>query len=123
MFLSLLFPSLTLTRFFLLSLSLYLSILLTLVETTPTITARKHVLLCTLAVHHLLYKSGLVEQWVNRGKSHVVFLQDTNALVVNSILPTLGVSVKNGFVMNSICIPRIAGEAAGAITRLEYVYL
>jgi UTP--glucose-1-phosphate uridylyltransferase len=73
-------------------------------------------------VHHLLYKSGLVEQWVTQGKkSHVVFLQDTNALVVNSILPTLGVSAKNGFAMNSICIPRIAGEAAGAITRLEYV--
>jgi hypothetical protein len=74
-------------------------------------------------VHHLLYKSGLVQQWVSSGKkSHVVFLQDTNALVVNSILPTLGVSAKNGFAMNSICIPRIAGEAAGAITRLEYVH-
>jgi hypothetical protein len=72
-------------------------------------------------VHHLLHKSGLVKQWNSKGKSHVVFLQDTNALVVNSILPTLGVSAKNGFAMNSICIPRIPGEAAGAITRLEYV--
>jgi UDP-sugar pyrophosphorylase len=49
-------------------------------------------------------------------------LQDTNALVINSVIPTLGVSVKKGFHMNSICIPRLAGEAAGAIARLEYVY-
>jgi len=51
---------------------------------------------------------------------HVIFLQDTNALVINSILPTLGVSMAKGFHMNSICIPRLAGEAAGAIARLEH---
>ena len=49
----------------------------------------------------------------------MIFLQDTNALVVNSVLPTLGVSITKGFHMNSICIPRLAGEAAGAIARLE----
>jgi hypothetical protein len=49
-------------------------------------------------------------------------LQDTNALVINSVVPALGVSVARGFHMNSICIPRLAGEAAGAIARLEYVY-
>ncbi|KAL3907296.1 MAG: hypothetical protein SGARI_003602, partial [Bacillariaceae sp.] len=31
-------------------------------------------------VHHLLYREGLVDKWVNEGKTHVVFLQDTNAL-------------------------------------------
>jgi UDP-sugar pyrophosphorylase len=72
-------------------------------------------------VHHLLYREGLVDQWEREGKTHVVFLQDTNALVINSVLPTLGVSVQKGFHMNSICIPRLAGEAAGAIARLEYV--
>lgn len=72
-------------------------------------------------VHHLLYREGLVDQWEKEGKTHVVFLQDTNALVINSVLPTLGVSVQKGFHMNSICIPRLAGEAAGAIARLEYV--
>jgi UDP-sugar pyrophosphorylase len=72
-------------------------------------------------VHHLLYREGLVEQWEKQGKSHVIFLQDTNALVINSVVPTLGVSVTKGFHINSICIPRLAGEAAGAITRLEYV--
>ena len=70
-------------------------------------------------VHHLLYREGLVDQWEKEGKSHVVFLQDTNALVINSVLPTLGVGVQKGFHMNSICIPRLAGEAAGAIARLE----
>jgi UDP-sugar pyrophosphorylase len=74
-------------------------------------------------VHHLLHKSGLVDAW-SRGDGghrvkHVIFLQDTNALVINSILPTLGVSMAKGFHMNSICIPRLAGEAAGAIARLE----
>jgi UDP-sugar pyrophosphorylase len=70
-------------------------------------------------VHHLLHREGLVKQWLREGKKYVVFLQDTNALVINSIIPTLGVSVKKGFHMNSICIPRLAGEAAGALARLE----
>ena len=48
-----------------------------------------------------------------------ILIKDTNALVINSILPTLGVSMEKGFDMNSICIPRLAGEAAGAIARLE----
>lgn len=70
-------------------------------------------------VHHLLYREGMVDQWEKEGKKYVVFLQDTNALVINSVIPTLGVSMHKGFHMNSICIPRLAGEAAGAITRLE----
>lgn len=70
-------------------------------------------------VHHLLYREGLVDKWYQEGKKHVIFLQDTNALVINSVLPTLGVSIAKGFHMNSICIPRLAGEAAGAIARLE----
>lgn len=73
-------------------------------------------------VHHLLFREGLVDKWEAEGRSHVIFLQDTNALVINSVVPTLGVSIAKGFHMNSICIPRLAGEAAGAITRLEYVY-
>lgn len=73
-------------------------------------------------VHHLLYREGLLDRWEAEGKTHVVFLQDTNALVINSVLPTLGVSKSKNFQMTSICIPRLAGEAAGAIARLEYVY-
>lgn len=71
-------------------------------------------------VHHLLYREGHVDKWEKEGRKHVVFLQDTNALVINSILPTLGVSIAKKFDMNSICIPRLAGEAAGAITSLEH---
>lgn len=71
-------------------------------------------------VHHLLYREGLIDRWEAEGRKHVVFLQDTNALVINSVLPTLGVSIAKGFHMNSICIPRLAGEAAGAITKLEH---
>jgi UDP-sugar pyrophosphorylase len=70
-------------------------------------------------VHHLLLREGLVDKWVDQGKTHVVFLQDTNALVINSVIPALGVCVSKGFHMNSICIPRLPGEAAGAIARLE----
>jgi hypothetical protein len=70
-------------------------------------------------VHHLLYKAGLTDQWDTAAKKYAIFLQDTNVLVVNSVVPTVGVSVHQNFVMNSICIPRLAGEAAGAITRLE----
>lgn len=70
-------------------------------------------------VHHLLHREGLVEKWEKEGRSHVVFLQDTNALVINSVIPTLGVSVSKGFHMNSICVPRMPGEAAGGIARLE----
>ena len=71
-------------------------------------------------VHHLLYREGLVDKWEKEGRSHVIFLQDTNALVINSVVPTLGVSIAKGFHMNSICIPRLAGEAAGAIAKLEH---
>eukprot|EP00545_Synedropsis_sp_CCMP1620_P009265 CAMPEP_0119009560 /NCGR_PEP_ID=MMETSP1176-20130426/4452_1 /TAXON_ID=265551 /ORGANISM="Synedropsis recta cf, Strain CCMP1620" /LENGTH=686 /DNA_ID=CAMNT_0006962097 /DNA_START=118 /DNA_END=2178 /DNA_ORIENTATION=+ len=71
-------------------------------------------------VHHLLYREGMVDQWEKEGKKFIIFLQDTNALVINSVIPTMGVSVHKGFDMNSICIPRLAGEAAGAITRLEH---
>ncbi|GKY97217.1 hypothetical protein MPSEU_000680100 [Mayamaea pseudoterrestris] len=71
-------------------------------------------------VHQLLFRDGIVDKWEQEGKTHVIFLQDTNALVMNSIVPTLGVSVTKGFHMNSICIPRLAGEAAGAITRLVH---
>lgn len=71
-------------------------------------------------VHHLLYREGFIDRWEADGRKHVVFLQDTNALVINSVLPALGVSIHKGFHMNSICIPRLAGEAAGAITKLEH---
>ena len=71
-------------------------------------------------VHHLLKKHGFVDEWVKQGRKHVIFLQDTNVLVINSVLPTLGVSIAKEFDMNTICTPRVAGEAAGAITSLNH---
>ena len=71
-------------------------------------------------VHHLLMKSGMVDKWAKAGVETVVFLQDTNALVINGLLPAVGATVKNNYDMTSICIPRLAGEAAGAICELKH---
>ena len=70
-------------------------------------------------VHQLLHKSGIAKKLAREGVSHLAFIQDTNAQVLNVLLSALGVSVKNGFVFNTICVPRIAGEAAGAIVTLQ----
>lgn len=43
-------------------------------------------------VHHLLLKNGLTERWLAEDRRWIFFLQDTNALVVNSVLPALAVS-------------------------------
>jgi len=72
-------------------------------------------------VHQLLLREGIAKGWEKNGLEWVFFLQDTNALVINSILPALGVSASNSFHMNTICIPRKAKEEAGAITKLTHV--
>jgi UDP-sugar pyrophosphorylase len=70
-------------------------------------------------VHHLLHRSGLAKKWASeQGKEWVFFFQDTNPLVVHALIPMLGVSVDRKYDMNSLCVPRRAGEAAGAITKL-----
>jgi len=70
-------------------------------------------------VHQLLLQSGLARSWADSGKEWAFFFQDTNPLVVHALLPMLGVSVDKGYVMNSLCVPRKAQEAAGAITTLN----
>ncbi|KAJ8604892.1 hypothetical protein CTAYLR_004303 [Chrysophaeum taylorii] len=71
-------------------------------------------------VHALLRRSGIARRWLDgRGVTHLFFFQDTNPLVLNTVIASLGVSVSRGFSMNSICIPRRAGEAAGGIARLS----
>lgn len=70
-------------------------------------------------VHMLLHMSGLAKKFAAAGKTHLVFIQDTNAQVVNVILPALGVTVEKKFHFNSIAVSRIPGEAVGAITRLR----
>ena len=48
----------------------------------------------------------------------MVFIQDTNALAMKVIPSILGVSRKNNWLMNSVCVPRKPGEQMGAICRL-----
>ena len=48
----------------------------------------------------------------------MVFIQDTNALALKAIPSILGVSAKNNWQMNSVCVPRVPGESMGAIVRL-----
>eukprot|EP00924_Labyrinthula_sp_SR-Ha-C_P004110 augustus_masked-scaffold_3-processed-gene-14.12-mRNA-1 protein AED:0.00 eAED:0.00 QI:51/1/1/1/0/0.5/2/645/596 len=69
-------------------------------------------------VHSLLYHSGLVGKWLEVGKSHICFLQDTNAAVFRAIPAALGVSAHNEFAMNSLSVSRKPGEPAGAICKL-----
>ncbi len=69
-------------------------------------------------VHALLHSTGTAAAWLAAGKRWVVFFQDTNALVFKAIPAALGVSRRGGFDVNSLCVPRKAKEAIGAITRL-----
>lgn len=70
-------------------------------------------------VHSLLYQSGLASRWLDAGVRHVVFFQDTNALAMNVVPATLGVSIERELEVNSIVVPRRAGEAVGGLVRLE----
>jgi len=71
-------------------------------------------------VHHLLHRSGVAKQWADQGKEWVFFFQDTNPLVTHALVPMLGVSVDRKYDMNSLCVPRRAGEAAGGIAKLTH---
>ena len=71
-------------------------------------------------VHALLHTSGLLNKWSAAGKKWVVFFQDTNSLVFRVVPGALGVSKEKGFVFNSLCVPRKAKEAIGAITELKH---
>jgi UDP-sugar pyrophosphorylase len=70
-------------------------------------------------VHVLMQLTGTGNKWLSQGIRHVVFFQDTNGVVFNAIPAALGVSVCNEFEVNSITVPRRAGEAAGGIVKLE----
>jgi UDP-sugar pyrophosphorylase len=48
----------------------------------------------------------------------MIFFQDTNALALKTLPSVLGVSRKNNWEMNSIAVPRMPGEAMGAICKL-----
>ncbi len=71
-------------------------------------------------VHMLLYKNKIVENWVKlNGRKWLLFFQDTNGLVFRAILAALGVSVENSLDMNTVSVPRVQGDAMGAICTLK----
>ena len=69
-------------------------------------------------IHNLLYDSGVAKKWLDLGKDWMIFIQDTNSLALKAIPSALGVSRVNNFEYNSVCCPRVPGEALGAICRL-----
>ncbi|KAH8067344.1 UTP-glucose-1-phosphate uridylyltransferase [Aureococcus anophagefferens] len=71
-------------------------------------------------VHSLMRSTGIAKKWrESYGLDSRLLLPGHEPLVLHTILPALGVSAKRGFSMNSVCVPRRAGEAAGAITRRQ----
>lgn len=71
-------------------------------------------------VHALLHSTGLVKKWRAAGLKWVCFFQDTNGLVFRGLPVALGVSARKGYDVNSLAVPRKAGEAIGAITCLTH---
>ncbi|MFA5431096.1 MAG: UTP--glucose-1-phosphate uridylyltransferase, partial [Candidatus Omnitrophota bacterium] len=69
-------------------------------------------------VHMLLAHYGLVHKWVEDGRTHTVFIQDTNGQVFNAVPAGLGVSLERGFDFNFLTVPREAGAQVGAIADL-----
>ena len=69
-------------------------------------------------IHNMLYESGVAAKWLELGKEWMMFIQDTNALALKAVPSILGVSRKNNWEMNSVCVPRKPGESMGAICKL-----
>ncbi len=70
-------------------------------------------------VHTLLHQSGLLPAFAAQGRRYAIFFQDTNVLAFKAIPAALGASERLGLQMNSLAVPRTAGEAAGAICKLR----
>jgi UDP-sugar pyrophosphorylase len=69
-------------------------------------------------VHYLLYQSGKVKKWIKEGKRYMVQFMDTNVLAFNCVPASIGSSVKYGFDINSIVVPRRPKDAIGIIGKL-----
>ncbi|MFA5256353.1 MAG: UTP--glucose-1-phosphate uridylyltransferase, partial [Candidatus Omnitrophota bacterium] len=70
-------------------------------------------------IHMLLARRGLIKKWVTEGRTHTVFMQDTQVQLFNVILAALGVSLENKLDFNMLTATRPAGEKTGAIVKLE----
>ena len=71
-------------------------------------------------VHTLLHSTGTASKWAEMGKKWILFFQDTNGLVFHSVPAMLGVSAKNDFEVNSLCVPRKPNEAVGGLMQLTH---
>jgi len=72
-------------------------------------------------VHSLMFSTGTAARWKETyGTKWTLFFQDTNAPVFRSYISALGVAKKYNFAMNTITIPRLAGQAVGGITLLKH---
>ncbi len=69
-------------------------------------------------VHLLMHQTGTAEKLLKDGKKYLAAIQDTNAQVVNALLPAISVSVREKLDFNSIVVPRVAKEAVGGIATL-----
>ncbi|KAL3919700.1 MAG: hypothetical protein SGPRY_005536 [Prymnesium sp.] len=69
-------------------------------------------------VHYLMHSSGTVDKWQQAGVRWVYFFQDTNAPAFKILPACLGVSKKIPLEVNSVCVPRKAGESIGGIMKL-----
>jgi len=72
-------------------------------------------------VHALLHDYGLPRKWEAEGRRWLVLFQDSNPLAFRGMCAVLGVSVKQDFVMNSVCVQRVPGEPVGAMVHLAGV--
>lgn len=71
-------------------------------------------------IHALLHKHSVTKRWERKGIKYMVLFQDTNGLAFHSLPLMLGVSETNGFIMNSLTIPRKAKQAVGGIAKLVH---
>lgn len=69
-------------------------------------------------VHELLYRHGVAKKWNENGIKWITMFQDTNGLAFHALPLMLGVSKKKDLIMNSLCVPRKAKQAIGAIVKL-----
>ena len=69
-------------------------------------------------IHYLLYKTGKAKQWLDEGKKYMIQFMDTNALALNCVPSTIGVSVKYKYGVNSTVVLRRAQEKIGALCKL-----
>lgn len=70
-------------------------------------------------VHAQLHQHGFAKAARTMAKSHLVFIQDTNAQIVDLVLPALGASLAKDYDFNFVCVPRVAAEPLGAVVKIR----